>query len=152
MQNKIRIAKYIANAGYCSRRDAEKLIEDRLVKINDQLCMHPSDTVTEKDKITIGKKIIKINQTIKLWKIYKPIKYICSTKDEHNRKKIFDLIKKVSEESSVFSLTWSNKIRHLRSMRRTSWFESFLAKLMIIQDVTKFSFLRFFNLIFRPFT
>ena len=69
-----------------------------------------------------------------------------------SRKLLFDLIKKVSEESSVFSLTWSNKIRHLRSMRRTGWFESFLAKLMIIQDVTKFSFLRFFNLIFRPFT
>ena len=30
MQSKIRIAKYIANAGYCSRRDAEKLIEDKL--------------------------------------------------------------------------------------------------------------------------
>ena len=29
-----------------------------------------------------------------MWKIYKPIKYICSTKDEHNRKKIFDLIPK----------------------------------------------------------
>ena len=94
MQSKIRIAKYIANAGYCSRRDAEKLIEDRLVKINDQLCLHPSDTVTEKDKITVGKKIIKLSQTIKLWKIYKPIKYICSAKDEHNRKKIFDLIPK----------------------------------------------------------
>ena len=94
MQDKIRIAKYIANAGYCSRRDAEKLIEDRLVKINDQLCVHPSDTVTANDKITVGKKIIKLNQTIKLWKIYKPIKYICSTKDEHNRKKIFDLIPK----------------------------------------------------------
>ena len=94
MQSKIRIAKYIANAGYCSRRDAEKLIEDRLVKINDQLCVHPSDTVTANDKITVGKKIIKLNRTIKLWKIYKPIKYICSTKDEHNRKKIFDLIPK----------------------------------------------------------
>tara|TARA_B100001123_G_scaffold145960_1_gene169298 strand:+ start:593 stop:1294 length:702 start_codon:yes stop_codon:yes gene_type:complete len=94
MQKKIRIAKYIANAGYCSRRDAEKLIQDRLVKINDQLCAHPSDTVTTNDKITVGKKIIKLNRTIKLWKIYKPIKYICSTKDEHNRKKIFDLIPK----------------------------------------------------------
>ena len=94
MQSKIRIAKYIANAGYCSRRDAEKLIEDRLVEINDQLCLHPSETVTEEDKITVGKKIIKLSQTIKLWKIYKPIKYICSTKDEHNRKKIFDLIPK----------------------------------------------------------
>ena len=46
----------------------------------------PWPAVTEKDKITVGKKIIKLNQTIKLWKIYKPIKYICSTKDEQNRK------------------------------------------------------------------
>ena len=38
----------------------EKLIEERLVKINDQLCMHPSDTVTVNDKITVGKKIVKI--------------------------------------------------------------------------------------------
>ena len=94
MQSKIRIAKYIANAGYCSRRDAEKLIKDRLVKINNQLCMHPSDTVTTNDKITVGKKIVKLNQSIKLWKLYKPIKYICSTKDEYKRKKIFDLIPK----------------------------------------------------------
>ena len=88
----MRIAKFIANAGYCSRRDAEKLIEKRLVKINDNLCRHPSDTVNKNDKITIGKKIIRLSETIKLWKLYKPIKYICSTKDEHNRKKIFDLI------------------------------------------------------------
>ena len=94
MQSKIRIAKYIANAGYCSRRDAEKLIEDRLVKINDQLCVHPSDTVTSNDKITVREKIIELNHAVKLWKLYKPIKYICSTKDEYDRKKIFDLIPK----------------------------------------------------------
>jgi 23S rRNA pseudouridine2605 synthase len=92
MLNKMRIAKFIANAGYCSRREAEKLIEEKLVKINDNLCLHPSDTVTENDKISIGKKIIRLSETIKLWKLYKPIKYICSTKDEYNRKKIFDLI------------------------------------------------------------
>ena len=92
MQNKMRIAKFIANAGYCSRREAEKLIEKRIVKINNNLCLHPSNTVSENDKISIGKKIIKLNQTIKLWKLYKPIKYICSTKDTNNRKKIFDLI------------------------------------------------------------
>ncbi|MDC0057613.1 pseudouridine synthase [Pelagibacteraceae bacterium] len=92
MLNKIRIAKFIANAGYCSRREAERLIEEKLVKINNKLCLHPSYTVTENDKITIGKKIIKLSENIRLWKLYKPIKYICSTKDEHNRKKIFDLI------------------------------------------------------------
>ena len=59
MLKKMRIAKFIANAGFCSRRDAEKLIEDKIVKINDHLCLHPSETVNDSDKITIGKKIYK---------------------------------------------------------------------------------------------
>ena len=33
----MRIAKYIANAGYCSRRDAEKLINKKIVYINKKL-------------------------------------------------------------------------------------------------------------------
>ena len=94
MLKKIRIAKFIANAGFCSRREAEKLIEERIVKINNNLCLHPSETVIDSDKITIGKKTIQLQNTIRLWKIYKPIKYICSTKDDQNRKKIFDLIPK----------------------------------------------------------
>ncbi len=94
MPNKMRIAKFIANAGYCSRREAEKLIKDKIVKINNNICLHPSNTVSENDTITIGKKIIKLHDSVRLWKIYKPIKFICSTKDDQNRKKIFDLIPK----------------------------------------------------------
>ena len=74
MLKKMRIAKFIANAGFCSRREAEKLIEDKIVKINNLLCLHPSETVNDSDKITIRKKIIQMQNTIRLWKIYKPIK------------------------------------------------------------------------------
>ena len=88
----MRIAKFIANAGFSSRREAEKLIEEKIVKINGELCLHPSEIVDKNDKITIGKKIIQISENIRLWKMYKPIKYICTTKDELQRKKIFDLI------------------------------------------------------------
>ena len=94
MLKKMRIAKFIANAGFCSRREAEKLIEDKIVKINNNLCLHPSETVNDSDQVTIGKKIIQLQNTIRLWKIYNPIKYICTTKDDRNRKKIFDLIPK----------------------------------------------------------
>lgn len=90
----MRIAKFIANAGYCSRRDAERLIKKKLVKINNNLCLHPSTTVNENDKIYVEKNIIKPNKVIRLWKMYKPIKHICSTKDDRDRKKIFDLIPK----------------------------------------------------------
>ena len=50
IQNKMRIAKFIANAGFCSRREAEKLIQDGMVKINDCQCYHPSATVNINDK------------------------------------------------------------------------------------------------------
>ena len=41
MQSKMRIAKFIANAGYCSRREHLKnLLKNRLVKINNNLCLH----------------------------------------------------------------------------------------------------------------
>ena len=70
MPNKMRIAKFIANAGICSRREAEKLITNKIVKINNNLCLHPSEIVNEIDKITIGNKIIKLNDTIRLWKMY----------------------------------------------------------------------------------
>ena len=63
-------------------------------RINNNLCLHPSETVNDSDKIMIGKKTIQLQNTVRLWKIYKPIKYICSTKDDQNRKKIFDLIPK----------------------------------------------------------
>ena len=90
----MRIAKYIANAGVCSRRDAEKLIEQKKVLINNILCEHPSTLVTLKDKIVVNKKIITLKNKIRLWKMYKPIKVICTNKDPQYRKTIFDLIPK----------------------------------------------------------
>ncbi len=88
----IRVAKYISNSGYCSRRDAEKLILDGKVFVNNTICNHPSKKVNTKDIVKINNKIIKIKEKIELWKLNKPVKYICSTKDIFNRKKIYDLL------------------------------------------------------------
>ncbi len=89
-----RIAKFISNAGYCSRRDAEKLISKRKVFINGDLCSHPSQKVNEKDIVKINNKILNKVKKIELWKMYKPIKYICTTKDNLKRNRIFDLLPK----------------------------------------------------------
>ena len=88
----MRIAKYISNAGICSRRDAEKLIKKKKVFINNICCEHPSTKVSEEDKIIVNKKIIKIEKEIRLWKMYKPIKIICTNHDPQKRKTIFSLI------------------------------------------------------------
>ena len=90
----MRIAKYIANAGVCSRREAEKLIEQRKVFINKVCCDHPSTKVTVNDKIIVNKKIIKLETEVRLWKMYKPVKIICTNNDPENRKTIFSLIPK----------------------------------------------------------
>ena len=68
----MRIAKYISHSGYCSRRDAEKLILNGKVYINNVLCEKPNVNVNINDRISIGKKLIKLENDIKLWKIYKP--------------------------------------------------------------------------------
>ena len=88
----MRIAKYISNAGYCSRRDAEKLIENGKVYLNNVLCEKSNINVDPDDKISIGKKIIRLENNIKLWKLYKPPKVICTNKDPQKRKTIFDIL------------------------------------------------------------
>ena len=88
----MRIAKYIANAGYCSRRDAEKLILNGKVYINDILCEKPNVNVNANDKILIEKKLVKLKNNIRLWKIYKPSRIICTNKDPQKRKTIFDIL------------------------------------------------------------
>ena len=90
----MRIGKYISNAGYCSRREAEELIFKKKVKINNTICTHPSEKVSEKDSIKINNKIIELNYKLRLWKMNKPIKYICTNRDQKKRKTVFDLIPK----------------------------------------------------------
>ncbi len=90
----MRIAKYIANAGVCSRRDAEKLIIEKKVKINGNLCIKVGTIIKDSDEVKVYEKIVKNNKILRLWKLYKPIKYICTTNDPQNRKKVFNLIPK----------------------------------------------------------
>ena len=88
----MRIAKYISNAGICSRRNAEKLILEGKVIINNKICDKPNINVNLNDKILVNNKIISINKSIRVWKMYKPIKTICSNNDPQKRKTVFDLM------------------------------------------------------------
>ena len=55
----LRIAKFLSNSGYCSRREAEKLIIENKIFINGEICKHPSEKVTDNDIVKINNKIIK---------------------------------------------------------------------------------------------
>ena len=90
----MRIATFILNAGYCPRRDAEKLVLEKKVYVNTELCETPNTNVSPKDKILVCGKIIELSPQIKLWKLYKPINVICTNKDPKKRKTSFDILPK----------------------------------------------------------
>ena len=85
-----RIAKRIARAGICSRRDAERLIEEGEVIVNGEVISSPALNVTAKDEIIVKGKKLAAPETARLWRYYKPRGLVVSAKDEKGRETIFD--------------------------------------------------------------
>ena len=85
-----RLAKRIAGAGLCSRRDAEKWIEAGRVTINGKLHTSPAHNVSDDDEITVDGKPLPQAETPRLWRYYKPRGLIVSHRDEQGRASIFE--------------------------------------------------------------
>ena len=87
-----RLAKRIAAAGLCSRRDAEAWITAGRVSINGSLHTSPAHNVQPGDMITVdGKPLPKIEPP-RLWRYYKPRGLIVSHRDDQGRQSIFDVL------------------------------------------------------------
>ena len=85
-----RIAKRIARAGICSRREAEALILAGRVKLNGKILDTAACIVTAKDRIEIDDKRIPTAAPARLWRYYKPRGLVVSNRDEKGRDTIFD--------------------------------------------------------------
>lgn len=85
-----RLAKQIAKYGYCSRRDAEVLIFDNKVFVNDKLVNNPAIKVSADDIIKINGKIINNEVSSAIYLYNKPAGLITTFKDPNNRKTVFD--------------------------------------------------------------
>jgi 23S rRNA pseudouridine2605 synthase len=89
----VRIAKIIAQSGYCSRREAEQLILEERVQVNGKIITSPVTLITD-HSIKIDGKLINQKQEIKLWLFHKPKGIITTSKDPKNRKTVFDILPK----------------------------------------------------------
>lgn len=90
----MRIAKFISNSGYCSRRKAENIIYTENVYIDGKKVLSPIEFVNNNSIVTINNKIIKISKNIEIVLLYKPINTVTTHKDEMNRQSIFDILPK----------------------------------------------------------
>ena len=84
-----RIAKVIARAGICSRRDAEKLIAEGRVALNGEKIVSPALNVPADALITVDGKLIPIAAPAKLWRYHKPAGLVTSHRDPEGRPTVF---------------------------------------------------------------
>src|SRR5690606_14211779 len=87
----IRLNKYIANSGICSRREADELIEQGLVQVNGQVVTEMGYQVQKTDKVVFDGQGIKPEKPVYVL-LNKPKGYISTTKDEKARKTVMDLV------------------------------------------------------------
>lgn len=87
----MRLNKYIASAGICSRRKADELIERGEVSVNGKKVTELGFQVKEKDKVFIGSELVRPKR-LEYYRFYKPSGFITSADDEKDRKIIYDLL------------------------------------------------------------
>lgn len=91
--SEIRLNKYIANAGVCSRRAADKLIDEKKVKVNGRLVLEKGTVIdTYKDNVEVNGKKISISEEKVYILLNKPKGYITTAKEQFNRPFVLDLI------------------------------------------------------------
>lgn len=88
---KLRLNKYIASCGFCSRRKADEYIESGKVYVNGEKVTELGFIINQKDKVTINGKFI-TPQSLTYIRYYKPAGYITTMDDEKGRKTIYDIL------------------------------------------------------------
>jgi 23S rRNA pseudouridine2605 synthase len=86
----LRIAKAMARAGLCSRREAERWIEQGRVNVNGRLLTTPAFEVGPKDKVLVDGKALPTAEPPRLWRYYKPRGLVTTHNDPQGRPTVFE--------------------------------------------------------------
>ena len=87
-----RIAKVLARAGLCSRRDAERWIAEGRVAVNGRTLSSPARNVTADDRIAVDGKPLPARERTRLWLYHKPKGLVTTARDPEGRKTVFEAL------------------------------------------------------------
>ena len=88
--DKERIAKRLARAGICSRRDAEKLIADGKVAVNGKVLDTPAFLVGATDRIVVAGQLVPEAEKARVWRYHKPAGLVTTHRDPQGRSTVFE--------------------------------------------------------------
>ncbi len=88
----MRINKFLAHSGVCSRREADRLVEQGKVQING-VTAAPGQCVGELDRVMVSGKPVTAREKTVVLAFYKPVGVVCTERDPHAEKKLSDLIR-----------------------------------------------------------
>jgi 23S rRNA pseudouridine2605 synthase len=87
-----RVAKVMARAGLCSRRDAESWIAQGRVAVNGQVLTSAARNVTDQDKVTVDGNPLSARERTRLFLFHKPRGLVTTDRDPEGRATVFDFI------------------------------------------------------------
>ncbi len=86
----MRVAKAMARAGLCSRREAERWIQEGRVKVNGATISSPALDVGPRDRIMVDGALMPDAEPVRLWRYHKPAGLVTTHKDPEGRATVFD--------------------------------------------------------------
>lgn len=93
----MRLNKYISNAGVCSRRDADTLIENGEIKVNNKIVSEMGHKIQEGDKVVYNNKVLTLEKLVYVL-LNKPKDFITTTEDPQERRTVMGLVDKACTE------------------------------------------------------
>ena len=95
--NKIRLQKFLSEAGVASRRKAEEMIRNGSVKVNGSVAQIGDSVDPKRDTVVVKGKKIRKETSLRYILLNKPRGYVTTTDDELGRKCVLELVKDVKE-------------------------------------------------------
>ena len=93
----VRLNRYLANAGVCSRREADTFIQAGVVKVNGVVVTELGTKVKRSDEVMFHDQTINMEKKVYLL-LNKPKDYVTTSDDPQNRKTVMDLVKNACRE------------------------------------------------------